>query len=592
MNTSVSTKWFIGVIGVAIFVWVLAYVNIGQLPLPLAQQRGSLVAIPTVAIAGIPAVGSWPNSDNRLDYIADLGDSVFSNTGYSNNAANAHVVTSVQVDAGLPDPAGTIQRGLTRYLQTNPGTPIGRYISGGDCLESGADRVYPPAAVTCEDLTAALGDSPPADVLLPYIGSNPYGGHRFRVNIAIPEVRTAFANLIAAEANRAGLPLLYVDNIMHPSTGGLNGTSITFDHIIQLLSSIRSQIHGAKLVINIALSPADLLDTPAYSSHIAALQNAVDGMSFEAPLHPYYKDKSASIANEITVIRRWLSAGKLILFVNGYNPGELGELKFEAAYSLMIRRPGDAIFTARLYFRPQSDFDWINWSERLGPALGDYEFVTTSPVLMRRTFQNGTLTLDPVARQASIQWNTSTPTPVDNNQPPPPDDNQNQTTTDTTPPTVSITAPSSGAVISGTVPFTAEASDNKRVTRVTFHVGTRQMGSDSTAPYALSSRLNTKSFANGPQELSVKAYDARGNIGTSAITVTIDNTKAPPPAPVIAAPQTKAEVLRRVSAIITQLMAYLTEAKRTGTRIDFPRVDFLIRTIVNLLNQLRVYQGR
>lgn len=600
MHKEVNSKWIIGILAIVVLVVVLVYMRVGQLPAPLAKHSSSLVAVPTVALTGASSFGGWPNSDSRLDFLGDLDSHILGNAGYTANAANGHVITSIKVDPTGPTAPAIAQQLLSQYLQANPGTPIGRYISGGDCLLSAAIAIYPANAIACEDLEAALGDNPPENYKFPYTGSNTYGGRRYTVNIAIPEVRTAFANLIAAEGNQLGLPLLYVDNIMHPSTGGLSGTSITFDNILQLLSSIRSQIsgHGTKLVINIALSPGDLLDTPAYAPHIAALQNVVDGMSFEAPLHPYYKDKPTGIAHEVEVIRRWLSAGKLILFVNGYNPGELGELKFEAGYSLMIRRPGDSIFTGRLYWRPQSDFEWLDWSARLGTPLSDYEFVTTSPVLMKRVFQNGTLTLDPVARQVSIQWNEP-PQPANNNNnnPPPNNNNQNNnnnnqnqpTTVDTTAPTVTITAPSGDTTLVGTVSFTAEASDNKAVTKVVFYVDGRSVGTDTTAPYSLTNRLNTKNLAKGSHELSVKAHDARNNIGTAAITVMVDNTGAVAP---VTAPRTKAEVLQRVAAIINQLVAYLNDAKRNGVRVDFNRVDFLIRTIVNLLNQLRVYQGR
>lgn len=595
--SSKALSWILGVLGVLVLAWALSYMPVKQLPAPLAQvSTHSLVAIPTVALTGASSFASWPNSDSRLDFLSELSGNILGNSGYTANAANAHVITSLRVDSAGAGAPATAQQLLSQYLQANPGTPIGRYISGGDCLESAAITVYPANAIACEDLAAALGDNLPENYKFPYTGSNTYGGRRYTVNIAIPQVRTAFANLIAAEGNRAGLPMLYVDNIQHPSTGGLNGTDITFDNILELLNSIRSQIsgHGVKLVINIALTPADLLETPAYSPHIQALQNAVDGMSFEAPLHPYYKDKSTGIAHEITVLRQWLSAGKLILFVNGYNPGELGELKFEAGYSLMIRRSGDPIFTARLYWRPQSDFDWINWSERLGPATGDYEFTSTSPVVMRRVFQNGTVTLTPASREVSIQWNNPSPTnqnnqnnqnsiPESQTQQPPP------TGTDTVPPTITITNPSSNAVLSGKVNFTARASDNVRVVRVTFGIDGRDLGSDTTSPYALAGGLNTASSSNGTHTLNARAVDAKGNTGTTAVTVTFNNVAA------LTAPTTplaRAEVLQRVSAIISQLITYLSDAKRTGARVDFNRVDFLIRNIVNLLNQVRVYQGR
>jgi hypothetical protein len=93
---------------------------------------------------------------------------------------------------------------------------------------------------------------------------------------------------------------------------------------------------------------------------------------------------------------------------------------------------------------------------------------------------------------------------------------------DTTRPTTSLTAPASGATLSGTVTVSASASDNVGVTKVEFYAGTTLIGTDTTAPYSIS--WNTTSVANSPYSLTSKAYDAAGNVGTStAVSVTVSN---------------------------------------------------------------------
>jgi hypothetical protein len=94
---------------------------------------------------------------------------------------------------------------------------------------------------------------------------------------------------------------------------------------------------------------------------------------------------------------------------------------------------------------------------------------------------------------------------------------------DTTPPTTSITAPAGGATVSGTVNVTATAADNVGVTRVEFYVDGALAGTDTTSPYAFS--WVTTGLANGSSHgLGSKAYDAAGNVGTSAtVTVTVNN---------------------------------------------------------------------
>ena len=96
---------------------------------------------------------------------------------------------------------------------------------------------------------------------------------------------------------------------------------------------------------------------------------------------------------------------------------------------------------------------------------------------------------------------------------------------DTTPPTTSLTAPTSGATVSGTTVVTASASDNVAVTKVEFYLDGVLQSTDTTAPYSWS--WNTTTAANGSHALSTKAYDAAGNVGTSAtVSVTVSNTTA------------------------------------------------------------------
>ncbi|HEY6139916.1 MAG TPA: protease pro-enzyme activation domain-containing protein [Thermoanaerobaculia bacterium] len=99
----------------------------------------------------------------------------------------------------------------------------------------------------------------------------------------------------------------------------------------------------------------------------------------------------------------------------------------------------------------------------------------------------------------------------------------NTSTPDTTAPTTSITAPANGATVSGTaVSVTASASDNVGVTKVEFYLDGTLKSTDTTSPYAWT--WDSTTAANGSHSLVSKAYDAAGNVGTSAtITVTVSN---------------------------------------------------------------------
>ena len=94
---------------------------------------------------------------------------------------------------------------------------------------------------------------------------------------------------------------------------------------------------------------------------------------------------------------------------------------------------------------------------------------------------------------------------------------------DTQYPTATLTSPSNGATVSGTVSVSATATDNVAVVGVQFLLNGNPLGAeDTTAPYALS--WNTATVANGVYSLSARARDAAGNSTTSAsIDVTVNN---------------------------------------------------------------------
>ena len=103
--------------------------------------------------------------------------------------------------------------------------------------------------------------------------------------------------------------------------------------------------------------------------------------------------------------------------------------------------------------------------------------------------------------------------------------------TDTTPPTATITAPTSASMVSGTVSVAVAASDNVGVTRVELYVNGALAGSSTTGSFS----WNTTTYSNGSYTLLARAYDAAGNIGTSAtINVTVQNTVADTTAPTAA----------------------------------------------------------
>jgi chitodextrinase len=146
--------------------------------------------------------------------------------------------------------------------------------------------------------------------------------------------------------------------------------------------------------------------------------------------------------------------------------------------------------------------------------------------------------------------------------PPPP-------TPDATKPTVGVTAPSSGATVSGTVAVTADAVDNVGVVGVQFKLDGANLGTeDMVSPYAVD--WNTVGAANASHVLTATARDAAGNTATSAdVTVTVANDTIPPAAPanLTAAASSSSQIDLSWSAATDNVAVVGYRVSRNGTVI-------------------------
>jgi hypothetical protein len=96
-------------------------------------------------------------------------------------------------------------------------------------------------------------------------------------------------------------------------------------------------------------------------------------------------------------------------------------------------------------------------------------------------------------------------------------------TADTTPPSVSFTAPSDGATVSGSlVTLTATASDNVALAKVQFIISGKNIGSAVTSPPYATVWDSTR-VADGSYTLYAVAQDTSGNYRTSSVRVTVKN---------------------------------------------------------------------
>jgi len=148
---------------------------------------------------------------------------------------------------------------------------------------------------------------------------------------------------------------------------------------------------------------------------------------------------------------------------------------------------------------------------------------------------NGNHTLTAVARDAAGNSSTSTALLVYVNN-------------DLQAPSVSISTPSSGAVVAGAITVAATAADNVGVASVQFQADGTSIGAGfSAAPYSLS--WNTATTANGTHALTAVARDAAGNSTTSqAVQITVDNQ---PPAVAVTGPASGSKVSGTVNVSAT-----------------------------------------
>jgi hypothetical protein len=99
---------------------------------------------------------------------------------------------------------------------------------------------------------------------------------------------------------------------------------------------------------------------------------------------------------------------------------------------------------------------------------------------------------------------------------------------DTSAPSVSISNPASGAKYTKaqTIAITANAQDNVGVSKVEFYEGSALKATDTSAPYSYS--WSCQQADNGLHSFTAKAYDAAGNVNTSAaVAVSVDIQTGP-----------------------------------------------------------------
>src|SRR3989344_4020746 len=103
---------------------------------------------------------------------------------------------------------------------------------------------------------------------------------------------------------------------------------------------------------------------------------------------------------------------------------------------------------------------------------------------------------------------------------------QNQVPAESVLPSVLLTNPKAGSILSYIITVSASATDNAGIAKVEFYNNTALIGSDTAFPYTIS--WNTADVFDGIYNMTAKAYDTSGNTKTSkSVSVIISNSSNP-----------------------------------------------------------------
>lgn len=349
---------------------------------------------------------SWPETEDRLDYLHMLdqyaaiyepyirrsdGSPIIPTFFVSNSQLSVNPNQHAFINSIYPqyftayNPAQFFQALSGFYESEYPLAILGSYISGADC---DTDVVtYPIQELNCNNFAAN-------ELLFNTYPSEP---NRRRIDLTNPATAQKYIDLAVAEAFNRRHRFLYLDNILHPNSGGWGQTSMTWQTITSQLSQIRSQLNarGLKLAANFAGSPW-LMKQNEYSE-AAMFANAVDGMTFEGSIifHPLQvRESPTNMQSALDVYRYWLDRDKFIGFIVVEEGSDQHDRVMEALYSglaMMLWKDGDSLFVARAFQTTNDQLFWLDWPERFGLASGNYQFTPNGARdwTISRQFTNG-----------------------------------------------------------------------------------------------------------------------------------------------------------------------------------------------------------
>jgi chitodextrinase len=363
------------------------------------------------------------------------------------------------------------------------------------------------------------------------------------MDIGNANYQAQWASSMAADAKADGFDGVFIDDVNTHPGHCMDGLlqKYTDDQYGQAMNSFIASV-GASLKSQGLLSVGNVSADPWSSSQESiALQMTPNLTALFREHFMHWNATSVGLFSDAiwtSVMQQLDDVGKVGNYLaNTYSSATDTQAMRYGRASFLLGWNGNSASAFQYHVDAQVDSYNAEWTADVGTPLAARYQVGTA---WRRDFTAGTVVVNPSSTQTATvslggnYINSSGATVSSVTLGPTSAQILKSTTiiTDTMSPTLSLTSPTNGSTVSGTVPVSASATDNVGVVGVQFKLdGANLDAEDTTSPY--STGWNTTTSSIGPHTITAVARDAAGNTTvSSSVSVTVSNiTTTPPPPP-------------------------------------------------------------
>ena len=357
-------------------------IDAADLGIVRSRQRSRLPVAGSQSI--LPAM---PTSDDWYGAVVNANTDIASAYHLNNLPPALRMITDLKGTSGL-----TWGRAVATVQAAHPQALIGTYHSARDAQPLATLTTHPPRAVPKEGLAES-------QILM----KHPADPDVYIIDYSQPAARKYLVDQIVENIIRSGRPLAYLDSVSHNESGFPMPWATTMTLIRELSTNLHAL--GKRAIINAAWVPG----ITSMQSVDLVIGSGVDGVSLEMGFHPNVRGSVPRIQTAMQQYRKMLDAGLAVVFcpiataTGGDDTIENleAEQRLHAAFGMMLRKPGDRLFVAELFWRPIPE--WANWPSSFGRALGEATISTSGQgqIVMSRRFANATLTLNTATKEVT-----------------------------------------------------------------------------------------------------------------------------------------------------------------------------------------------